>query len=206
MELREFESLLWWQSCLKRCFDLVFSLVGLFLTFPIIILCYVFASFETRASGFFIQTRIGRYGEPFQVIKIRTMYPSTIPGKTITVSSDNRITKSGRFFRRTKLDELPQLWNILIGDMSFVGPRPDVPGYADCLTGPDRLLLLVRPGITGPASLKYRDEEILLASQIDPEAYNNNIIWPDKVAINVLYVKNWRFFSDIKYILKTVFT
>jgi lipopolysaccharide/colanic/teichoic acid biosynthesis glycosyltransferase len=108
------------------------------------------------------------------------------------------------FFRRTKIDELPQLFNVLWGDMSFVGPRPDVPGFADRLEGVDRIILSVRPGITGPASLKYRDEEALLASQEDPERYNREVIWPDKVRINLDYVKHWSFAGDIGYILKTV--
>jgi len=118
--------------------------------------------------------------------------------------TDSRITKSGDFFRNMKIDELPQLFNVLFGTMSFVGPRPDVPGFADKLKGEDRIILSLRPGITGPASLKYRDEESLLAKQKDSERYNRNIIWPDKVEINKIYIKEWSLQKDIEYILKTV--
>jgi lipopolysaccharide/colanic/teichoic acid biosynthesis glycosyltransferase len=111
----------------------------------------------------------------------------------------------GRFWRKTKIDELPQLINVLKGDMSFVGPRPDVPGYADKLEGEDRIVLSVRPGITGPATLKYRDEEALLAGQKDPERYNNEVIWPDKVRINKEYIKSYSFKNDLVYIAKTIF-
>jgi len=107
-------------------------------------------------------------------------------------------------FRKTKLDELPQLIHVLLGQMSFVGPRPDVPGYADKLEGDDRIVLTVRPGITGPATLKYRDEESLLAAQEDPEPYNNEILWPDKVRLNREYVENWSFWRDLYYIGRTV--
>src|SRR5699024_5392612 len=114
-------------------------------------------------------------------------------------------TPLGRFFRRTKIDELPQLWNVLLGDMSFVGPRPDVPGYADKLEGEQRLLLSIRPGITGPATLKYRDEEAMLAAQDDAEAYNRDVIWPDKVHLNLDYIRDWSLAGDIRYIWQTVF-
>ena len=110
----------------------------------------------------------------------------------------------GRFFRKTKIDELPQLWNVLLGHMSFVGPRPDVPGYADKLTGVERAVLSLRPGITGPATLKYRDEEEILATQDDPEQYNREVIYPDKVQINLQYIREWSFLGDLRYILATV--
>jgi len=115
-----------------------------------------------------------------------------------------RITKSGKFFRDTKIDELPQLFNVFLGSMSFVGPRPDVKGYADNLEGEDRLLLTIRPGITGPASIKYKNEEELLSRQSDPKEYNDKVIWVDKVAINLEYIKNWSLKKDIKYIIKTI--
>jgi lipopolysaccharide/colanic/teichoic acid biosynthesis glycosyltransferase len=123
---------------------------------------------------------------------------------TITSSNDVRITKSGKFFRDTKVDELPQLFNILMGDMSFVGPRPDVEGYADKLQGDDRIILSIKPGITGPASLKYKDEEDILSKKINPKEYNDRIIWPDKIKINKEYLKNWTLKKDIMYIIKTV--
>jgi len=124
---------------------------------------------------------------------------------TITTAQDARITRLGAFFRRTKLDELPQLWNVLKGEMSFVGPRPDVPSYVDYLQGEDRMILSVRPGITGPATLKYRNEEELLAQQTDPETYNREVIFPDKVRLNRQYVENYSFWADLAYIWQTIF-
>jgi lipopolysaccharide/colanic/teichoic acid biosynthesis glycosyltransferase len=190
----------------KRLFDLLASLVGLVATFWVILLAWVIASIDTRANGFFRQTRVGRFGKPFQVVKIRTMRVD-IPHQTnVTQANDPRITRIGAFFRRTKIDELPQLWNVLIGDMSFVGPRPDVPGYADRLHGETRALLLsVRPGITGPATLAYRNEEQLLMQQSDPQRYNDEVIYPDKVRINLDYIRHWRFRDDLRYIWKTIF-
>jgi lipopolysaccharide/colanic/teichoic acid biosynthesis glycosyltransferase len=125
--------------------------------------------------------------------------------KTITVEGDSRITKIGAFLRKYKLDELPSLINVLKGDMSMVGPRPDVPGYADLLKGDDRKILLLRPGITGPASLKYGDEEYLLKNKIDPTSYNDKVIWPDKVKINLDYYGNNNLLDDIKIIFRTIF-
>ena len=122
----------------------------------------------------------------------------------VTVKNDPRITPLGAFLRQTKLDELPQLYNVLRGDMSLVGPRPDVSGFADKLVGADRIILSVKPGITGPASLKYRDEEIVLSKQKSPEEYNKLIIWPDKVRINKEYISKWTFIGDIKYLFKTL--
>jgi lipopolysaccharide/colanic/teichoic acid biosynthesis glycosyltransferase len=124
---------------------------------------------------------------------------------SITIETDSRINSFGKFLRKSRLDELPQLWNVLRGDMSLVGPRPDVPGYADKLTGEDRLILNVRPGITGPATLKYRDEEQLLARHDDPKKYNDEVIWKDKVEINKQYVKNWSFKNDLQILLDTFF-
>ena len=121
-----------------------------------------------------------------------------------TIFIYSRCAEIGKFFRKTKIDELPQLQNVLIGKMSFVGPRPDVPGYADKLEGDDRIILTVRPGITGPSSMKYKDEEELLEKQDDPRGYNDNVIWPDKVIINREYIRNWSFKKDIAYIIKTV--
>lgn len=123
----------------------------------------------------------------------------------ITTSNDSRLTNMGRFLRKTKLDELPQLWNVLVGEMSFVGPRPDVQGYADQLKGEDRIILSVKPGITGPASLAYKNEEELLAQQNNPKAYNDTVIWPDKVRLNKIYVEHYNLKKDIYYIFKTVF-
>ena len=188
----------------KRGFDIVVSFFGLTFSWWLIFIAWIVATFETKSNGFFIQKRVGKDGKIFNVIKIKTMKKVEGIDTTITSSNDVRITKSGKFFRDTKIDELPQLINVLIGDMSFVGPRPDVPGYADKLEGEDRIVLSIRPGITGPASLKYKNEEEILASQNDPKWYNDKIIWPVKVRINKEYIKNWSLKKDIEYIIKTV--
>ena len=188
----------------KRGFDIVVSFLGLTFSWWLIFIAWVIATFETKSNGFFIQKRVGKDGKIFNVIKIKTMKKVEGVDTTVTSSNDVRITKSGKFFRDKKIDELPQLINVLIGDMSFVGPRPDVPGYADKLEGDDRIVLSIRPGITGPASLKYKNEEEILASQNDPKWYNDKIIWPDKVRINKEYIKNWSLKTDIEYIIKTV--
>ncbi len=204
------------QSIVKRTFDIVVAIIGLALTFWIIGLAWVLATIDTRANGFFMQTRVGRHGNLFKVIKIRTMRPAPVLSETqgsddrsnvwttVTTSNDPRITSLGRFWRKTKIDELPQLINVLMGHMSFVGPRPDVPGFADQLQGEDRLILSLRPGITGPATLKYRNEEELLAAADDPEAYNRHVIFPDKVRLNREYLENWSFWNDLVYIARTV--
>ena len=123
---------------------------------------------------------------------------------SVTTDKDPRISKIGRFWRKTKIDELPQLWNVLVGEMSFVGPRPDVPGFADKLEGEERLILSIRPGITGPASLRFKNEEEILAAQPDPERYNREVIWPEKVKINLEYIRNYSLRKDIDYIIKTI--
>ena len=191
-------------SFLKRTFDLFFSLSGLFLFGWLIILAAALARIDTGLNGFFMQQRIGRNAKIFSVIKIRTMKPVANLNTAVTTSDDIRITTLGKLLRKAKIDELPQLVNVLLGQMSFVGPRPDVPGFADRLKGEDRAVLSVRPGITGPATLKYRNEEELLASVNDSEAYNNEVIYPDKVSINLAYIKNYSLSSDIKCILSTI--
>ena len=193
------------ESIQKRIFDFFFSLIGLGLSWPIILLAWLIASIETKSNGFFLQKRVGKDGKLFNIIKIKTMYKSKNNYSTVTTKNDARITKSGKIFRKFKIDELPQLINILKGDMSFVGPRPDVPGYADKLEGEDRIILSVRPGITGPATLKYKNEEEILASVEDPVKYNDEVIWPDKVRINKEYIRNWSLKKDIYYIWKTFF-
>ena len=192
------------QRLSKRIFDLVFSSFGLVAFCWIILLAFLVSSINTRANGFFCQKRIGRYGRVFTVIKIRTM-TSNVNGSNVTTFDDPRITFTGRFMRKFKIDELPQLINIVKGDMSFVGPRPDVPGFADQLTGSDRRILSLRPGITGPATLKYQNEELILNSQSNPEQYNRDVLWPDKVAINLHYLDHWSLISDIVIIIKTLF-
>ncbi|AXS82509.1 sugar transferase [Marinobacter sp. Arc7-DN-1] len=193
------------QAFQKRAFDLVFAVLGLLAAWWLILLAWIAASIDTRSNGFFIQKRVGRHGKIFRVVKMKTMRPVASFETTVTRRGDPRITPLGAFFRRTKIDELPQLWNVLLGDMSFVGPRPDVPGFADKLQGEERAMLAIRPGITGPATLKYRNEEELLAGQNDPEAYNRDVIWPDKVRINLEYIRDWSLRRDIQYILETVF-
>jgi lipopolysaccharide/colanic/teichoic acid biosynthesis glycosyltransferase len=192
------------QELQKRLFDLCLGIPGLLLFSWVIAIAWVIAAIDTRRNGFFVQRRVGQHGRLFDVIKIRTM--RDVPGlrTTVTTDSDPRITAVGRLFRKLKIDELPQLINVVIGDMSFVGPRPDMPGYADVLEGEDRVILSVRPGITGPATLKYRDEEKLLADQVDPEAYNRDVIYPDKIQINKEYVRDWCLLNDIKYIWQTI--
>lgn len=188
----------------KRVFDLVFSSIGLLVLWWIILIASILARLDTGENGFFTQERVGQHGKTFKVIKIRTMQPSMDIGTTVTTSNDARITPLGRFFRKTKIDELPQLINVLFGQMSFVGPRPDVPGFADRLTGDERVILELKPGITGPATLAYRKEEELLASVEDPEKYNAEVIFPDKTRINMEYIKNYSLASDVRYLITTI--
>ncbi|WP_317039843.1 sugar transferase [Cochleicola gelatinilyticus] len=190
---------------MKRAFDVVVSFIGLLCTGWIIIITAILARMDTKLSGFFKQKRVGQHGAIFEVYKLRSM--KHVEGVTTTVSTDNdpRITRLGRFWRKSKLDELPQLINVFMGDMSFVGPRPDVPGFADRLEGEDRILLTIKPGITGPASIYFKDEEALLAAQNNPERYNREVIWPKKVELNKAYINNYSIFKDIEYIFKTIF-
>ncbi|MFC1559158.1 sugar transferase [Gemmatimonadota bacterium] len=192
---------------MKRFFDISVAFLGLVLLSPVLIILSLVIKISSKGSVFFIQERIGRYGKRFCVIKFRTMVPdaeNTGMG-TITVGGDTRITSIGRFLRRWKLDEIPTLWNVLRGDMSFVGPRPDVQGYADKLRGESRQILKLRPGITGPATLKYSNEEELLAKVDNPQEYNDEVIFPDKVRINLEYLSNRSLLGDISIILKTIF-
>lgn len=192
------------QKYIKRSFDIILSIIGLGLFWWVIMICFVLSSIDTRKNGFFTQKRVGKHGRCFKVIKLRTMRDSVGINTTVTTKDDVRITLLGSIFRKFKLDELPQLINVLLGHMSFVGPRPDVPGYADKLQGDDLLVLSVAPGITGPATLKYRNEEEILSLQPNPIQYNEEVIFPDKVKINRSYVEEYSFFKDIRYILQTV--
>jgi lipopolysaccharide/colanic/teichoic acid biosynthesis glycosyltransferase len=190
----------------KRCFDFCLASLGLIGLGWLILLAFILASFDTCQNGFFTQERVGKNGHLFKVIKIRTMRKIEGINTTVTTKADPRITHLGSFFRRTKIDELPQLLNVFLGQMSFVGPRPDVPGYYDKLPDEDRKILLsVRPGITGPATLKYRAEEEILATVDEPETYNWEVIFPDKVWINRKYIENYSFVNDLRYIWATVF-
>ena len=188
----------------KFLFDRISALLGLVFLSPVLLVVALLIRFKMPdGPAFFRQERIGRFGKPFRLVKFRSMAGNQT-GETVTVAGDPRITPLGAKLRRFKLDELPELWNVLIGDMSFVGPRPDVPGYADALTGDDREILLLRPGITGPATLKYRNEEELLASVEDPKRYNDEVIFPDKVRINRYYLHHPSFLMDIRMILATL--
>ncbi|MDE5669797.1 MAG: sugar transferase [Duncaniella sp.] len=189
---------------LKQFFDRFASLIGLMILWPLMLVIAILIAVRMPGGPvLFRQQRVGRGGRLFTLVKFRTMLPSS-PGSTVSVAGDPRITPLGATLRRLKLDELPELWNVLRGDMSLVGPRPDVPGYADRLTGDDRRVLSLRPGITGPATLKYRNEEQLLASQPDPQHYNDSVIFPDKVRINLDYLDNRSFSGDLRIILQTL--
>lgn len=189
---------------LKSFFDRSASLFGLIVLFPVLtIICILIRIKMPGGPVIFKQKRVGRYGKLFTIYKFRSMTVSH-SGSSVSVKGESRITPFGAKLRKYKLDELPELWNVLIGDMSFVGPRPDVPGYADKLQGDDRRVLLLKPGITGPASLKYRNEEELLAEQDDPQRYNDEVLFPDKVRINIKYMDCWSFQNDIKIIIYTI--
>lgn len=188
----------------KRLFDLLVALIALTVLWPVIGIGYLLAAASSGGSGIFSQTRVGRGGKCFTLYKLRTMHGAeTEP--FVTIQGDARITPLGRYLRRFKIDELPQLWNVLKGDMSIVGPRPDMPGYIDQLDGADRMLLLLRPGITGPATLKYRNEEKLLAEVEDPQNFNDRVIWPDKVRLNLEYMRDYSLANDLRYVLATIY-
>ena len=188
---------------IKLCFDMAFAASVLLLTWPVMLIAAAAIKSTSEGDVFFRQVRVGRKGRIFEVCKFRTMHMVKESESTVTVRGDERITSLGRVLRRWKLDELPQFWNVLKGEMSVVGPRPDVPGYADHLQGDDRIILELRPGITGPATLKYRNEEEILAAQPDPERYNDEVIFPDKVRINREYIRDYCFAGDMKYIIQT---
>jgi len=192
------------QRVIKRVFDVVVSLVGIVVLWPVILVGWIASAISTRANGFFIQKRVGLHGEMFSLLKLRSM--RQVAGITTSVTSDKdvRITATGRVLRKLKIDELPQLFNVLAGQMSLVGPRPDVSGFADKLEGDDRQVLSVRPGITGPASIAFRKEEEILAGVENPEAYNRKVIWPEKVRINKAYIRDYSLAQDLKYILQTI--
>ncbi|MFH1120043.1 MAG: sugar transferase [Bacteroidota bacterium] len=189
---------------LKRIFDIAASIFGLIVTFPVFLIIALLIKVKMPGPIFFRQNRVGRHGILFKMVKFRSMKVNH-GGSSISVKGESRITPVGAKLRKYKLDEFPEFWNILKGDMSFVGPRPDVPGYADKLEGDNRLLLTIRPGLTGAASLKYSNEEELLALQSDPVKYNDEVLYPDKVRIDINYIKHWSFWLDIKIILYTLF-
>jgi len=189
---------------IKWIFDRTVALIGLLALWPVLIVIAVLIKVKMPGGpAIFKQKRVGKDARLFTMYKFRSMTVSH-GGSSVSVAGESRITPLGAVLRRFKLDELPELWNVLIGDMSFVGPRPDVPGYADKLEGEDRLVLKLRPGITGPASLKYRNEEELLASVADPQKYNDEVIYPDKVRINLAYYRHNTLLGDLSYIIQTV--
>jgi lipopolysaccharide/colanic/teichoic acid biosynthesis glycosyltransferase len=189
---------------LKNLFDRIVSFWGLIFLSPMILIVAILTKIKMPAGPvIFKQKRVGKEGKLFTMYKFRTMNVNH-NGSSISVKGENRITPLGAKLRKYKLDELPELWNVLIGNMSFVGPRPDVPGYADKLQEDNKIILSVNPGITGPASLKYRNEEEILAAQSNPQEYNDNVIFPDKVRINKNYIVNWSFYADLQIIFCTI--
>ena len=179
----------------KKLFDVLFAVIGFCLLSCVLIILWVLVSIDTKSDGFFLQKRIGQFGKPFLIIKFKSIR-YTDNGEVISVF--------GKFIRRKKLDELPQLLNIIKGDMSFVGPRPDVSGYYDLLKGDERKVLQLKPGITSLASLKYINEEEFLLQQNNPLEYNDTVIFPDKVKMNLDYFYCNNLFIDIKIIIKTI--
>jgi len=179
----------------KRLFDLFFALLGIIIGGLLLLILYILASIDTKQNGIFSQKRIGQFGTPFTIYKIRTF----------GLSEEKPISKVGAFLRNSKLDELPQLWNIVIGNMSFVGPRPDIAGYYDVLEGENRKILELKPGLTSLASIKYSKEELLLEQQENPLNYNDTVIFPDKVKMNLQYYYSNSVFIDVKIIWKTIF-
>jgi lipopolysaccharide/colanic/teichoic acid biosynthesis glycosyltransferase len=187
---------------IKRAFDIFCSLLALALLSPLLIVTALLVKAQSEGPALFRQERVGRYGRHFTIYKFRTMVLNH-DGSSVTVKGENRITPIGARLRKWKIDELPELWNILIGDMSIVGPRPDVPDYSDRLRGEERNILTLRPGLTSPASLKYSREEELLAVVDDPQKHFDEVIWPDKTRMNLDYVRTRSFSYDIKLIILT---
>lgn len=203
---------------LKYIFDRVVSFVGLLFLWPLMVVVAIMVKVKMPGGpAFFVQQRVGKDGKLFKCHKFRSMTMNH-GGSTVSVAGDSRITPFGATLRHYKIDELPGLWDVLVGNMSFVGPRPDVPGYADRLQGEDRDLLKLRPGITGPATLKYRLEDEMISdyvaqrqkegdgrpSQEIAEEYNNKVIYPDKVRLNCYYYRHYSFAKDIEMIFATV--
>jgi lipopolysaccharide/colanic/teichoic acid biosynthesis glycosyltransferase len=188
----------------KRGFDIIFSFVGLVLTFPLIFISFLAIVISSRTSGIYAPYRIGRHGLPFKIYKLKTMREVSGLMNSVTTKNDPRITSIGKWLRKFKIDELPQLWNVLKGEMSLVGPRPDVAGFADQLQGQDREILSLLPGITGLATLNFKQEEELLAQQKDPVTYNREVIWPEKIKLNKEYIENYSFGLDIQILWKTI--
>ncbi|MEQ8154570.1 MAG: sugar transferase [Clostridiaceae bacterium] len=189
----------------KRIFDFVLSLAGLIILSPFFIIISILIRKDGKGSIFFKQKRVGKNSKEFLIYKFRTMVPDAERlGTQITIGKDNRITRVGAFLRKYKLDELPQLINVLVGEMSLVGPRPEVPRYVNMYSEEQRKVLLVRPGITDLASIRYKDENDLLGSVEDPEQFYINTIMPDKLKLNLEYIEKSNIFLDLFIILKTI--
>lgn len=188
----------------KRCFDIVASFFGILFLSPVLLICSIAIAVSSRGGVFFTQERVGKGGKSFKIIKFRTMVPNAeSKGMQITVGNDMRVTKVGKFLRKTKLDELPQLFNVLVGQMSFVGPRPEVPRYVDMYTEYQRNVLRIRPGITELASIVYRDENEVLAASEDPERTYVEEVMQQKLKLNMQYMQKMGFWYDIKLIFQT---
>jgi lipopolysaccharide/colanic/teichoic acid biosynthesis glycosyltransferase len=189
---------------MKRAMDIVGASAAIAVLGPSMLAIGLAVRWTMGRPVLYRQVRVGRHGRPFVMPKFRTMTGGCEPGASITVAGDARVTRFGRLLRRTRLDELPQLWCVLRGEMSLVGPRPDVPGYADLLEGPDRVVLQLRPGITGPATIAFRAEESVLASVADPRRYNDEVIYPAKTRLNLAYLEQWSLRGDCLYLLATL--
>ena len=187
----------------KWLFDRIMALIGLLFLWPVLVVVAILIKVKMPGPVLFVQQRVGKGGKLFACHKFRSMTVGH-GGSSVSVAGEARITPLGAKLRHYKLDELPELWDVFIGNMSFVGPRPDVPGYADKLQGEDRIILTLRPGITGPATLKYRNEEELLVGVENPQKYNDEVIYPDKVRINRYYAEHYSFIKDIQMIFCTV--
>ncbi|WP_426479694.1 sugar transferase [Chryseobacterium sp. CBSDS_008] len=179
----------------KVVFDFILAVILILFLMPVLIILFVITSLDTSSNGIFFQKRIGQYGKPFIIFKFKTIH-----------EQKRTCSKTGQILRKFKLDEFPQLFNIIKGDMSFVGPRPDIEGYYDKLTGADRKVLELKPGLTSEASIKYRDEEYLLKNQENPLAYNDEVLFPNKVKMNLDYFENMSFKNDAKILFKTLIT
>lgn len=187
-----------------RFFDIIFSIIGLVILSPIFIVIYLLIRIESKGGGFYSQERIGKSGKPFKLYKFRSMRIGSDKKGLITIGEkDNRITKTGFILRKYKLDELPQLWNVFIGDMSLVGPRPEVKKYTDLYTEEQKQVLQVRPGITDWASIKYVDENKILGEAKDPDEAYVNLIMPNKIKLNMVYIQHQTLGEYFKIIFTT---
>ena len=179
---------------LKRIFDIVFSIIALIIFGIFILVFYILSTIDNRSNGLFVQERIGQFGKIFRIFKIKSIKNNT-----------TEISNFGKFLRKTKIDELPQLWNVFIGNMSIVGPRPDIAGYYDKLAGENQKILDLKPGLTSLASIKYANEDEMLSNQENPQQYNDEVIFPDKVKMNLEYYYKQSILLDLQIIFKTIF-